>query len=190
MMEEVIKRSVTRCLRLSSLMMTILGLSLCYVGVWIIEKQVKSELNIVKMFRVDGVDRSCIRSPWGNYGWVTVGREISYRNVLRILNDFIAVTGCLNVMASLFLVYNPEPYLSYPCCMALNYITMLYLGMSLSLGACSQFSSHPVALYFLALGLMFGLLIALILVISLSIIHHRNNNSCREGANLICSLEN
>ena len=91
---------------------------------------------------------------------------------------FVSVIGCINIMVSLVMLCTlPDDCLG---CMILNYCIILTIGMSLSAGATiitylryeealsqqTEIIYHYMTLYFMGLGFLFALLIAVLLGIS------------------------
>ena len=112
------------------------------------------------------------------------GFESSPVDGLRVL--FVSVIGCINIMISLVMLCTlPDDCL---CCMILNYCIILTIGMSLSAGASiitflryeealslqTEIIYHYMTIYFMGLGFLFALLIAVLLGISWGSLKIRN----------------
>merc|ERR1712020_409884 len=162
----------------------ILGLLLCCGGGWIIQDDVTSRHQLRLHYEAeihDGVDNMKLtkeipgyysifsdQNQWINYGCVSL------------------VIGAINIMISLvMLCIRPDDCL---CCMILNYCIILTIGMSLSAGASiitylryeealslqTEIIYHYMTIYFMGLGFLFALLIAVLLGISWGSLKIRN----------------
>ena len=117
------------------------------------------------------------QNQWINYGCVSLGRTDQIKPS-RFIELFVSVIGCINIMISLVMLCTRPDDCLY--CMILNYCIILTIGMSLSAGASiitylryeealslqAEIIYHYMTLYFMGLGFLFALLIAVLLGIS------------------------